>query len=426
MSVTAVIGMQWGDEGKGKIVDAIGEDTDIVARCQGGGNAGHTVVIGEDIFKLHLIPSGILRKNAVAVIGNGVVLDPQKTITEIEGLNERGIETEGRLLISDRAHIVMPYHKILDGLRESARGAGNLGTTRQGIGPTYGDKAARCGLRGHHLQDAEKFPTMLKNRIAEVSKYIEYMGGEPLNEEEILAEVIPAADKIRPYITDTVAYLQKALAENKKILLEGAQGAMLDIDFGTYPYLTSSNTTTGGCSTGSGIPPWQIKEVHGVIKAFTTRVGTGPFPTELSGEAMTKLGGTGENHWDEFGTTTGRPRRCGWLDLVVGRYSAQINGVTHLHITKMDIMSQFDEIKICVAYELNGKRIDTYPASLDLIEHCKPIYETIPGWNSDITGCNSIADLPEGARKYLDLISEYCGAKVVSAGFGPAREHTLF
>ncbi len=426
MSVTAVIGMQWGDEGKGKIVDVIGEETDIVARCQGGGNAGHTVVIGDEIFKLHLIPSGILRKNAVAVIGNGVVIDPTKIMQEISGLNEKGIITEGRLFISDRAHIVFPFHKILDGLRESARGSENLGTTKQGIGPTYGDKAARCGIRGHHLQDPDKFVSLLKNRIKDVNKYIEFMGGEVLNEEEVLNEIIPAVDKLRPYITDTIAYLQKALKEDKKILLEGAQGAMLDIDFGTYPFVTSSNTTTGGCSTGSGIPPWQIKKVHGVIKAFTTRVGTGPFPTELEGEAKTKLGGTGSNHWDEFGTTTGRPRRCGWLDLVVTKYSAEINGVTNLHITKMDIMSQFDEIKVCVAYDLDGERITTYPASLDQIERCKPIYETISGWHSDITDCKCIDDLPENAKKYINLIAEYCGAEVTSAGFGPARAHTLF
>ncbi len=426
MSVTAVIGMQWGDEGKGKIVDVIGEEADIVARCQGGGNAGHTVVIGEEIFKLHLIPSGILRKDAVAVIGNGVVIDPGKINAEIEGLNEKGIVTAGRLFISDRAHIVFPFHKILDGLKESARGAGNLGTTKQGIGPTYSDKASRCGIRGHHLQDPEEFLTVLKTRIADVNKYITFMGGEELNEAEVIAEVVPAVDKLRPYITDTIAYLQKALKEEKKILLEGAQGAMLDIDFGTYPFVTSSNTTTGGCSTGSGIPPWQIKEVHGVIKAFTTRVGTGPFPTELEGEAKTKLGGTGKNHWDEFGTTTGRPRRCGWLDLVVTKYSSEINGVTDLHITKLDIMSQFDEIKVCVAYELDGETITTYPASLEKIERCKPVYETMPGWHSDITGCKCIADLPENARRYIDFIGEYCGAKVTSAGFGPAREHTLF
>ena len=426
MSVTAVIGMQWGDEGKGKIVDAIGEKTEVVARCQGGGNAGHTVVIGDEIFKLHLIPSGILRKDAVAVIGNGVVLDPTKIMQEIEGLNNRGIKTEGRLFISDRAHVVFPFHKVLDGLRESARGAANLGTTKQGIGPTYCDKAARCGIRGHQLQDPSEFLALLKGRIADVNKYIEFMGGETLNEQEIIDEVVPAVDKLRPYITDTIAYLQAALKADKKILLEGAQGAMLDIDFGTYPYVTSSNTTTGGCSTGSGIPPWKIKEVHGVIKAFTTRVGTGPFPTELEGEAMTKLGGTGSNHWDEFGTTTGRARRCGWLDLVVTKYSAEINGVTDLHITKLDIMSQFDEIKICVAYDLDGETITTYPASLDKIERCKPIYETIQGWHSDITGCKSIADLPEGAKKYIKLISEHCGAKVTSASFGPAREHTLF
>lgn len=426
MSVTAIIGMQWGDEGKGKIVDAMGEKTDIVVRCQGGGNAGHTVVIGEEIFKLHLIPSGILRDNVIAVVGNGVVLDPVKACEEIKGLEEKGIKTLGRLLMSDRAHLVMPYHKVLDGLREAARGKGNLGTTKQGIGPAYGDKAARCGLRGHHLQDAEKFPELLKERIKEVNEYIKFMGGELMDEQAVLDEVLPAADMLRPYIVDTVEYLQEALAENKNLLLEGAQGAMLDVDFGTYPFLTSSNTTTGGCSTGSGIPPWAIKEVHGVIKAFTTRVGTGPFPAELDGELADNLRGTGKNHWDEFGTTTGRARRCGWLDLVVGKYSAQVNGVTNLHITKMDVMGAFDEIKICTGYIIDGKEVTSYPASLEKLEGCEPIYQTVKGWKSDLSDCKCIADLPESAKEYLNIISKHCGAKITSASIGPGREQTLF
>ncbi len=426
MSVTAIIGMQWGDEGKGKIVDALGEEANIVARCQGGGNAGHTVVISGKIFKLHLIPSGILRENAIAVIGNGVAFDPVKACAEIDGLEEKGIKTAGRLFISDRAHIVMPYHKILDGLREESRGKANLGTTRQGIGPTYGDKAARCGLRGHHLVDVANFPTLVKERVAEANKQIEFMGGEKIDADAMLAEIMPAVEKLRPYITDTVELLQDALDADKNILLEGAQGAMLDIDFGTYPFLTSSNTTTGGCATGSGIPPWAIKEVHGVLKAFTTRVGTGPFPTELAGEQAELLRGSGKNHWDEFGTTTGRARRCGWLDLVVARYSTRINGITNLHITKMDIMSTFDEIKICTGYTIDGKPIKGFPSSLDVLEKCQPVYEVFPGWKQDISQCKSISDLPEGAQKYLKLISKHCGVPVTSASIGPGREQTLF
>lgn len=425
MSVTAIIGMQWGDEGKGKIVDAMGEEVDIVARCQGGGNAGHTVVINEEIFKLHLIPSGILRENAISVIGNGVAFDPAKACEEIAGLEEKGIKTAGRLFISDRAHLVMPYHKVLDGLREESRGKGNLGTTRQGIGPTYGDKAARCGLRGHHILDPQ-FKQMLTERTEQANELIGFLGGTALETEAVLAEVLPAIEKLRPYITDTVELLHNALEQDKKILLEGAQGAMLDIDFGTYPFLTSSNTTTGGCSTGSGIPPWAIKEVHGVLKAFTTRVGTGPFPTELEGDLAGLLRGNGKNHWDEFGTTTGRARRCGWLDLVVARYSTKVNGITNLHITKMDVMSSFDEIKVCTGYKHEGKILTSYPASLDIVEKCEPVYETFPGWKSDVSQCKKIADLPEGAQRYLKLISEHCQAPVTSASIGPGREQTLF
>lgn len=426
MPVTAIIGMQWGDEGKGKIVDAIGEKADIVARCQGGGNAGHTVVIGKDIFKLHLIPSGILRPQTKTVIGNGVAFDPLRACTEIEGMTKRGITTAGRLFISNRAHVVMPYHKLIDGLLEEARGKSNLGTTRQGIGPTYCDKAARSGLRAHHLADVANFPQHLRERLDFANRYIKFLGGKEMDFQAVLGEVLPAVETLRPYIIDTVEYLQDALDEGKNILLEGAQGALLDIDFGTYPFLTSSNTTTGGCATGSGIPPWAIKEVHGVLKAFTTRVGTGPFLTELDDETGASLRGTGQNHWDEFGTTTGRPRRCGWLDLVVARYSARINGITNLHITKMDILSAFEQLQVCTGYTLDGEAVKGYPASLDVLERCKPVYQSVPGWRSDLSGCKKIADLPAGARRYLDLISEYCNAPITSVSFGPAREHTLF
>jgi adenylosuccinate synthase len=425
MTVSAVVGLQWGDEGKGKIVDMIGESAGVVVRCQGGSNAGHTVVLGDQIFKLHLIPSGILRDEVVCVVGNGVVVDPVKVCQELKGLEERGIAATKKLLVSERAHLNLPYHKVIDGLREIARGKDAVGTTKQGIGPCYTDKVSRVGLRCHQMKNATTFPGVLREAVRRANELVAYLGGEKLDEEAVLAEVLPAVDTLRPCVTDTVAYLHNAYDAGKNILLEGAQGAMLDVDFGTYPYLTSSNTTTGGCATGSGLPPTAIKEVHGVLKAFTTRVGAGPFPTEETGEIANILRGTGANQWDEYGTTTGRPRRCGWLDLVVGRYAAKINGVTQLHITKMDVLSGFAELKLCAAYELNGKKINTYPASLEELAACQPVYETLPGWNCDISGCRSLAELPEKAKSYLKRISDALGAPVVSVGIGPGRAQTI-
>ncbi|GHS97700.1 adenylosuccinate synthetase [Planctomycetales bacterium] len=427
MSISAVMGMQWGDEGKGKIVDALGEDADIVVRCQGGGNAGHTVVVGGEIFKLHLIPSGILRTQAVAVIGNGVVLDPVKAVEEIAMLEARGIQTAGRLFISDRAHLVLPFHKIWDGLREAARGKDNLSTTRQGIGPTYGDKAARTGLRGHHLADAGNFAKLVQARFAAADEITATYGdgvGTRTTAGD-LEEVLQAAEKLRPYIADTTVYLHHAVANDKRILLEGAQGSMLDIDFGTYPFVTSSNTTIGGCLTGTGLPPTSVRRVHGVLKAFTTRVGTGPFPTELDGDLALALRGDGQHHWDEFGTTTGRPRRCGWLDLVVGRYAARINGATDLHITKLDILSSFREINVCVAYDHHGETLESYPAALETLNECRPVYRTLPGWNCELGNVKKLSDLPTEARQYLELIAGECGVKVTTASYGPERHQVI-
>lgn len=426
MSVSAIIGMQWGDEGKGKIVDALGEHADIVVRCQGGSNAGHTVVVAGNIFKLHLIPSGILRENVIAVVGNGVVLDPLKAWDEIAALEARNIKTAGRLLISDRAHIVLPFHKILDGLTEQARGKENLGTTKQGIGPAYGDKMARCGLRGHHLLDENKLVKILRERTTAINCLTNNSDTAQKMSDDDVAKIIDVAKKLRPYIIDTIEYLHNAMSANKRIVLEGAQGSMLDIDFGTYPFVTSSNTTTGGCATGTGIPPAKIATVHGVLKAFTTRVGTGPFPTELDGELVQTLRGTGKNHWDEFGTTTGRPRRCGWLDLVVARYAAYVNGVTDLHITKLDILSDFKEIKVCTAYTYRGQKIKSYPADLDVLQECQPIYTTMTGWNCNISNAKKLADLPTPTRDYLKLIADECGAKINTASYGPGREQTIY
>ncbi len=425
MSVRAIVGLQWGDEGKGKTVDELAARADFVVRGQGGDNAGHTVVVGSDVFKLHLLPSGIIRETVTCVIANGVVVNPLTLCAEVDELEGRGLPVLKRLVLSDRAHMLLPYHRILDGLREAQRGKGTLGTTKRGIGPAYADKARRSGLRWHHARDPGAFADILRARAETANREIRELGGEPADIDALMEEILPAVARLRPCITDSVSLLQAALDGDRSILLEGAQGAMLDIDFGTYPYLTSSNTTIGGLITGTGIPPQRIDEVHGILKAFTTRVGAGPFPTELTDERGDLLRGTGENQWDEFGTTTGRPRRCGWLDLVVGRYAARINGVTHLHITKLDVLSAFDELKVCTAYELDGRHIETYPASLEDLARCKPKYETLPGWEKDLSDCTSPAELPEAAWAYLRRIGEGVGVPVATVSFGPGRGQTL-
>lgn len=425
MTVRAIIGLQWGDEGKGKIVDVLAEDADLVVRCQGGANAGHTVVIGDEAFALHLLPSGAVRDNVICVIGNGVVVNPVRLKEEVESLQARDIDILSRLRISDRAHILLPVHITLDGMREAARGKGSLGTTRQGIGPCYADKARRVGLRFHQAQDENAFRALLEERLKTASAEIQALGGEPIDLDSAMQETLDTVAALRPCITDTTTMLHEAVAGKKNILLEGAQGAMLDIDFGTYPFVTSSNTTIGGCCTGTGIPPTAIDEVHGIFKAFTTRVGAGPFVTELEGELAAKLRGTGENQWDEYGTTTGRPRRCGWLDLAVGRYSARVNGVTHLHVQKLDILGEFEELKVCTGYELDGTRLGRYPASLDELERVHPVYETLPGWQCEIANCTSLQDLPDGARKYVNCIAENIGASIATVSYGPGREQTI-
>lgn len=425
MTVSAIVGMQWGDEGKGKVVDALSEKVDVVVRCQGGANAGHTVVLGKEVYKLHVIPSGILREGVMSVIGNGVVMDPEGVVGEINGLKEKGVDVSGKLMISDRVHLVMPYHKVLDGLNESNLGNKKIGTTGRGIGPAYSDKAARTALRGHDMIDADGFAEKVKANLGMMNKRIDFLGGEKLDVEKSLAQLMAARDVLAPFISDTVNYLHEAYAAGKSILMEGAQGSQLDVDFGTYPYVTSSNTTGGGFATGSGLPPAAINEMHGIFKAFTTRVGEGPFVSELEDDLGNKLRGTGENQWDEFGTTTGRPRRCGWCDLVVGRFAARVNGVTHLHITKMDVMSGFDEIKVCVAYKLNGKTIDTMPASVDDLGKCEPVYETITGWCEDITEVKNFSDLPENARKYAELIFKELGVNKGTVNVGPRRDQSI-
>ncbi|MDR1745479.1 MAG: adenylosuccinate synthase [Planctomycetota bacterium] len=426
MTVSALVGMQWGDEGKGKIVDILAGQADVVVRCQGGANAGHTVVLGSDVFALHLIPSGILREDVVCVIGNGVVVDPVRLVAELDELRGRIANVDGRLFLSDRAHIVMPWHKTLDALAEGKLGSSKIGTTKQGIGPAYIDKVKRCGIRWSQARDPEAFRKLFRAALADANSVIRLLDGETMDEGKTEDEVVAVVEKLRPFITDTVALLHGYAREGKNILLEGAQGAMLDVDFGTYPFVTSSNTTVGGCVTGSGLPPTMLRDVHGLLKAFTTRVGSGPFPTELEGEMANLLRGSGENQWDEFGTTTGRPRRCGWLDLVVARHAARVNGVNRMHITKLDILSQFDEIKICTAYRTKDGETSDFPSGMSVLEECEPVYETLPGWKCALPACRTVAELPEAAANYVNRIAEFLEVDVASVSYGPGRDQTAF
>jgi len=421
MANTVLIGAQWGDEGKGKIIDVLAEDVDLVVRFQGGNNAGHTVKMGNEKYVLHLIPSGILRERQQCVIGNGLVVNPRALLEEIAEVESAGKTVAGRLFLSDRAHIVFPYHGAIDAAREARLAEGEkIGTTKRGIGPCYGDKVSRVGLRAGDLLSSD-FPELLRSRLDEANRVLLALGGKPLDEAALLADYLDAAEKIRPYVTDTITLLNDAMAAGKSLLFEGAQGTMLDIDFGTYPFVTSSNTTAGGAATGSGVAPHRIDRVIGVIKASTTRVGEGPFPTELldaDGETMRAVGG-------EFGATTGRPRRCGWFDAVVGRYSAQINGVDFWAMTKLDVLDGFKTIRICTAYEYEGKRITSVPASTRILAKCKPVYEEWPGWNCSTSETTRYEDLPKAAREYVEHLCKITGVKLGILSVGPKRESTM-
>lgn len=421
MSNTVLLGAQWGDEGKGKIVDFLSDEADIVVRYQGGSNAGHTVEVGNERYVLHLVPSGILRPDKQCVIGNGAVVDPVALVKEIRELRNRGIDPAGRLFISDRAHVVLPYHRVLDETHErNVSPDRKIGTTKRGIGPAYGDKAMRVGLRLGDLTDAA-LPQTLADRIEEKNRILQALGGEPLNAVEIISVCRDAADFLRPYVSDTAALLNAAVARGQSLLFEGAQGTMLDIDFGTYPYVTSSSATVGGAATGTGVPPRHIHRVIGVVKAYTTRVGEGPFPTELKDDSGRALGKEG----NEFGATTGRPRRCGWFDAVVARYSATINGLDRLAITKLDVLDRFETIRICVAYECDGVRLNTVPSSASALSRCQPIYEEMKGWRSSTRTATRLEDLPAPARAYLDRLCELVGVPLGILSVGPARSSTL-
>ncbi len=417
---TILVGAQWGDEGKGKIIDVLTEEADIVVRSQGGNNAGHTVEIGKEKFVLHLIPSGILRAGKKCVISNGVVIDPVALVKEVEGLEARGIKLGGRFLISETAHLVLPYHRALDEQRELRKGRNKIGTTKRGIGPAYGDKAARTGLRMIDLMRPKNFSAKLKTRIEENNAILKSLGGTPLNFREVEKAYLEAGKKLRPYVTNTVMWLHGQLEKKKRILFEGAQGTFLDIDFGTYPFVTSSNTTAGGSCTGSGIPPHRMDRVVGVMKAYTTRVGEGPLPTEAA-EISDMLHAMGR----EFGATTGRARRCGWFDAVATRYARIVNGIDDLAITNLDGLDTLKEIKVCVAYECRGKRIAYPPNDAEELLHCRPIYKKFAGWQKDISGVRSYKKLPKTTQKYLAALADLTGARLQIISVGPQREQTF-
>ncbi len=422
MPNSIVIGSQWGDEGKGKIVDFLTETADVVVRAQGGNNAGHTVISAGKKYVLHLMPSGILWPDKLNVIGNGVVIDPMGLLTEIDGLEEKGVSVASdRLKISNRAHITMPYHREMDAYNELQRGDGKIGTTKRGIGPTYGDKVDRTGFRLHDLVgDPTIFAERYYEKAQQCNVIFEAAGLEPIDAEATGKQLIAAGERLAPYTADTVEVLHNELRSGKTFLFEGAQGTYLDIDQGTYPFVTSSNTISAGACTGSGIPPHAIDEVIGVAKAYTTRVGAGPFPT--GDEALSDRF---HNMGREFGATTGRKRRCGWLDMVLLRYSAMVNGVSRWAITNVDGLDELEEIPICTRYEVNGKQVTLPPAPIAEFESAKPILETMPGWQEDTTGCRSYDELPANARAYLDRIEVETGAQVGFVGVGPDREQTI-
>ena len=421
MSTVVIVGSQWGDEGKGKVIDYLSAEADVVVRGQGGNNAGHTVVVGDKKYALHLIPSGILFENTINVIGNGVVFDPQGFLDEINGLKKDGISVEN-IKISDRAHVIFPYHKEIDRLSEESRGNEKIGTTKKGIGPCYMDKVERSGLRICDMIDEEHFEEKLRSQIKRKNDIIvKIYGGEALDPDKIVSDYINYGKQIKKYVSDTSVIVYDAVKSGKKVLLEGAQGTLLDVDFGTYPYVTSSHPIAGGFAIGSGIGPNMIEEVLGITKAYTTRVGMGPFVTELENEVGDKIRVQG----NEFGTTTGRARRCGWFDGVLVKYSARVNGMTGMALMLLDVLGGFDKIKICKAYKCGDEIIEDYPANLSLLEKCQPVYEELDGWSEDISGVKSFEELPENAKKYINRIEEIVGVKAKIVSVGPKRSQTI-
>ncbi len=421
MPAIVLLGAQWGDEGKGKATDILGDKVKYVVRYQGGNNAGHTVVIGDQKYALHLLPSGILTPSCIPVIGNGVVIDPAVLLEEIRGLNERGVDTSN-LKISTNAHLITPYHRTIDKVSERFLGKSKIGTTGRGIGPAYADKINRIGIRVQDLFD----PSILRQKIEGAFRdknqvLIKVFNRKGIEVDDVLKEYLEYAEILRPYVVDTSLLLNQALEKGEIVLLEGSQGTLLDVDHGTYPFVTSSNPTAGGASTGSGIGPTKITRVIGILKAYTTRVGSGPFPTELfdeDGEKLRSIGG-------EVGVTTGRARRCGWFDAPIARYAVRINGLTDFFLTKLDVLTGWEKIPVCVAYEIDGKRVEELPASQSDFHHAKPIYEYLPGWSEDISQAKTFADLPVNAQNYIKFLEEISGAPMSAIGVGPGRDQTI-
>ena len=421
MPAIVLLGAQWGDEGKGKATDILGDRVDYVVRYQGGNNAGHTVVIGDQKYALHLLPSGILSPNVVPVIGNGVVIDPAVLLEEIKGLNERGIDTS-KLVISSNAHLITPYHRTIDKVSERFLGKAKIGTTGRGIGPAYADKISRIGIRVQDLFDESILQKKLEGALKDKNQVLtKVFNRKDMQVSEILEEYLGFAEILRPYIADTALLLNQALEKGKTVLLEGSQGTLLDVDHGTYPFVTSSNPTAGGACTGSGIGPTKIERVIGIVKAYTTRVGSGPFPTELENEDGEKLRTIGH----EYGTTTGRNRRCGWYDAPIARFAVRINGLTDFFLTKLDVLTGWEKIPVCVAYEIDGKRVEEIPSSQTDFHHAVPIYEYLPGWSEDISKARSLSDLPKNARDYVAYLEEISGAPMSAIGVGPGRDETI-
>jgi len=422
MATKIIIGAQWGDEGKGKIVDHLSKDAAFVVRYQGGANAGHTIKFDGKEIVLHLVPSGIFNGEAKCVIGNGVVIDPMALVDEIDEVTKFGADLNGRFFISGSAHVILPYHKVLDNVREKSRGKDAIGTTGRGIGPAYVSKVARVGIRMADFNHQNELTKRIKENVNEINKALRHVHNEPeIDVDEILEKLKPSISRLTPFICNTTNILHQAVADGHNILLEGAQGALLDIDHGTYPYVTSSSPTAGGACVGSGIPPTSITNAIGITKAYSTRVGNGPYPTELFDETGDELRKKGA----EFGATTGRPRRCGWLDLVALKYAVNLNGMDQLALTKLDVLDGFETIKVCTHYEINGKTTDVYPIETGALDHVKPIYRTFDGWKNSCRDATSFDELPQKAKVYISFIEEYTGSRCSIISTGPGRTETL-
>ncbi len=423
MSVKVIIGAQWGDEGKGKLVDVLSENVDIVARYQGGANAGHTVYIDEKKYILHLIPGGILRENTTCIIGNGVVFDPIAFFEELNFLKDNSISTQGRLFVSDRAHVIFPYHKLIDQLKEESLNKKKIGTTGRGIGPAYVDKFNRSGIRIIDLFDRVLLKEKIENNLEIINRDLkEIYKKSKVKSGEIIKQINGYVEKLNPFVKNTSKYLYDSWKNGVSIILEGAQGCLLDVDFGSYPYVTSSNPTSGGAITGSGLPPQSLKNIIGVIKAYTTRVGGGPFPSEETGETGERLRKLGS----EFGATTGRPRRCGWFDVVAANHAVRLNGFTEFALTKLDVLDEFEKIQVCTSYKLNREVIDDFPASVKILSSCNPVYETIDGWQSPTDHCRKFEDLPDKARLYIEYLEDIIQVPIKYISVGADRRQIIF